>query len=152
MRYTNKKYKEKRIEDFKDRKRYSDSYLFSVNDGSQEYIPVHPMSNEVELLKQLGLSPSDCKSVDCYWSLGDDIVFIQIYSVELSSERRPGLYARWSVSSLPMMNVVAVVNNKSISQDLVEEIMRFTYEQLIERDLLDKEMDSQLTLICELLL
>lgn len=112
-----------RLIDFEARKKAEPSSVIQVPDPNWEYIPIHPMSNDTELLKKLGIGPSDCIEVDCYWHVEDDIVFLQVLSKKSSKYRKPGLYARWSNGEPPLLNLVAIVEHSSISQQIVEEIM-----------------------------
>lgn len=59
------------------------------------WIPVHPMSDDSDLLRRLQMKPSDCIRVDCYWDTGIDIIFLETLAAQMSDIRPdPGVYAR----------------------------------------------------------
>ena len=112
-----------RLADFESRKKTDSASVVQVPNRGWEYITIHPMSNEIALLKRLGLSQSDCTKVDCYWYVNGDVVFLQVRSQKDSKHHPPGLYVRWSDGQPPMLNLVAVVKHAAISQRVVEEAM-----------------------------
>lgn len=84
------------------------------------YIPVNPMSDEIALLAEIGLSPADCVKVDCYWNPGDDVHFVQVNSAAYAPDRPPGVYARKNDDTAYMLNIVVVVSDAAISRPIVE--------------------------------
>jgi hypothetical protein len=53
-----------------------------------EAVTVHPLADDAETLKRLGLDPSECKACDLYWVLNDALYFVAIAS---ANESRPPL-------------------------------------------------------------
>jgi hypothetical protein len=43
-----------------------------------EIVTVHPLADEYDLLSRLGIRPEECVSVDSYWSIDGDVVFLQL--------------------------------------------------------------------------
>ena len=63
-----------------------------------EFICVHPMSDEHELLESIGVVPAACIKVDAYWFDGEDVHFVEVVSSAYGDEtgvyEEPGIYAR----------------------------------------------------------
>lgn len=113
----------RRVRDFADRKHLDPAAVIDMQTYGWEYIPIHPMANEKEELERLGLKPADCTQVDCYWNVGADVVFLQVYSRKIRPTWNVGLYARWSRGDLPMLYLAACVEDEVITQDLMESMM-----------------------------
>jgi hypothetical protein len=43
-------------------------------------VTIHPLADESGLLQRLGLRPSDCVAVDSYWALGEELLFVSVFS------------------------------------------------------------------------
>jgi hypothetical protein len=78
------------------------------------------MANEKRLLRKLGLAPKDCWAVDCYWRVGDDVVFLET-STPSSPGWPPGLWARRRNG---MLYLTAVVDEPCIDRKIIERIMK----------------------------
>lgn len=89
-----------------------------------EILTIHPLADEHAILIRLGLRPEDCMSVDGYWSIGGDVVFLQLNTAITTSLREPGLYAR--VASYPprYVNLVVVVDAPYITREVLENAAR----------------------------
>jgi len=107
------------LRDFAERKESAPEHLLRVQGYEWEYIAVQPMANETQILRQLGMSPSDCIAVDCYWCVDDDVVFLQLRSQVYLKERPVGLYAQWWPSEVPRLQLSAYLDEPYISQDVV---------------------------------
>jgi hypothetical protein len=42
------------------------------------YVTIHPLADEPALLNRLGVKPENCVAVDCYWALGDEVLFVSV--------------------------------------------------------------------------
>lgn len=111
-----------RRSDFAARKKASPTEVYVVADRGWEYITVHPMANETNLLTSLGMKPADCTSVDCYWSAKKDVVFLQV-AARGASHFEPGLYASRAEAAPNRMHLLAVVECDVISRSTLEAIM-----------------------------
>jgi hypothetical protein len=111
-----------RRSEFKSRKEASPTDVYVVNDRGWEYITVHPMADEAALLSSLGMKPTDCTTVDCYWATKRDVVFLQI-ATRGASHFEPGLYARRVAEPPNMTYLLAVVDAAFISRATVENVM-----------------------------
>jgi|SRR6266850_3413967 len=133
-----------RLRDFERRKQSDPSAVSYVTEYGWEYINVHPMADEVEVLQRLSIQPEDCVAVDCYWFVGYDVFFLQVYSKSFLQGRVQGLYAQWWTKNVPRLNLAAYLDESYISRRQVEEVMlkfhllglqseRFSSRQLTER-------------------
>jgi hypothetical protein len=111
-----------RRSEFKSRKEASPTDVYAIKDRGWEYITVHPMGDEAALLSSLGMKPTDCTSVDCYWATKRDVVFLQI-ATRGASHFEPGFYAHKAAESPNMTYVLAVVDAVFISRGTVEAVM-----------------------------
>jgi hypothetical protein len=145
--------KSKRLKDFADRKKSNPSDVILVKRNKWEYITVHPMSNQVSLLKKLHLKKTDCTQVDCYWYTGDDVVFLQVYSRAHLTQREPGLYARWVEGESPMLYLSAYLFVDAISQDILEDTMSMFFKIGFIEDVASKDYlpEHKLILVSKLL-
>ena len=127
-----------RLEDFKGRAEFSPGDVLVAPTGSDRYIPIHPMADDVQTLNLLEIEPSDCHSVDSYWEVGDkeDVVLLQVQTQEVAMGRRPGLYARWADGEVPIRILLAIVDEKFITRKVVEEVIgKFSALRILEVDL-----------------
>ena len=53
---------------------------------------VHPLADEAELLRELGIAPEDCAAVDCYWCFGNSVHFVQVFAGPALLNLAPGTY------------------------------------------------------------
>lgn len=84
--------------------------------GDTKYIPVNPFSDDVSLLATIGAPSSQCTKVDAYWSVLEDVAFVQVTSV--SPNWLPvGCYRRWGPNGL---NLVSVVSERTITRATFE--------------------------------
>ncbi len=142
--------REARVKDFVSRKRFDPSSVI-VSGALGEYIPIHPMANQTELLRELGIEPANCVAVDSYWYVDGDVVFLQIYSKIYLQERCPGLYAQWSTKTIPQLYLSAYLNDEAISQQIVESVMFEFYKfGLSSKPFLRRNLEDKLTLMAEL--
>ncbi len=110
-----------RLADFDARARFDPEGLFEdASVGS--YIAVHPMADEEEVLKRLGVTRDTCTSVDCYWKYDDDVYFLQVDS-STSNPRETGLWARTSEREPHHVNLVAVVEEHDVTRETVHRVM-----------------------------
>jgi hypothetical protein len=97
-----------------------------------EYIAVNPLADEVDLLDRLGISPSQCTKVDCYWKRGGDVCFLQV-ETRANTSREPGLWARTSAGNPPYVNLVAIVEESFVTRQLLHRVMNALSEFEIDR-------------------
>jgi hypothetical protein len=117
-----------RLKSFEERKDYDREGVYKVPQFGWEYINVHPMADETEVLRKLCLQPDDCKAVDCYWHVGSDVVFLQVYSRMYLQDREPALYAhRWPAHDARGLTLLAYLNEPYISRETVERVMQRFY-------------------------
>lgn len=88
-----------------------------------EYMPVHPFACEVELLKKLKWSSEKCTSVDAYWNMETDIVFIQVLTKTVSNQKKEGLYVRWDNTKKQYLNLFAIIDKPFVTREMFEYVM-----------------------------
>jgi hypothetical protein len=84
-----------------------------------QYVAVHPFSDDTETLSRISWESSQCKSVDAYWLVGADVLFVQVESAALS-RRAVGQYIRRNATS-GYVNCVAVVSAGLVTRAIFEE-------------------------------
>ena len=83
-----------RVADFNRRREHAKpADIFELNGFNSEYIPVHAAADESELLKQLGLKRTQCRSIDSYWLFGGDVAFVEVFAFGFI-DREVGIYGR----------------------------------------------------------
>jgi hypothetical protein len=87
------------------------------------YLPIHPFADEPDLLAKLNLKPEDCRSVDAYWRVGNDVCFLQVWLSTADPLKWSGVFARWSDGKPPMLNVVAVIQAQTVTRCAFEAVM-----------------------------
>ena len=80
-----------RLRDFEHRRNADDGNPPALN--GYECVLVHPLADESERLARLNYAAEKCTSVDAYWRLGYDVVFLQV-STPWPGGPEPGLYAQ----------------------------------------------------------
>jgi hypothetical protein len=85
-----------------------------------EIVTIHPLADEQELLSRLGIRPEECRSVDGYWRVGGDVVFLQVSTADVAGVRSPGLYARIATYPPRHVNLVVVVDVPYITRAVLE--------------------------------
>jgi hypothetical protein len=114
-----KRKRRQRIEDFMKRGKYS-----CLNDT--KYITVHPFSDDIQLLVKIKWKPEYCNSVDAYWNIGKDILFVQIYSIHYSgySKNKVERNINWSRES-GYVDVVSIINENEITKEIFERELKY---------------------------
>ena len=112
-----------RLLDFDCRSQTQPESVYFLGQGGGAYLPIHPFADEPELLAKLHITPDNCRSVDAYWRVGDDVCFLQVWLAKDDALGRSGLFARWSDGEPPMLNVVAVVNAGTVCRKQFEDVM-----------------------------
>ena len=139
---------ERRLTAYRRKRQVDPDFVVKVENRNWEYIPCQPMAGDTELLEQLGMKPEDCKAVDCYWHVGDDVVYLQVKAPRHDFRRPTGMYARWAGQDLPMLHVVAVVERDPVDREVVEEVMAKMAAIGLESEILSKRhLGSKLTRI-----
>jgi hypothetical protein len=136
-----------RLQDFDERRQSDPSAIYYVREHGWEYLAVHPMSDDVELLARLRIKPDECVAVDCYWLVDDDVVFLQVYSKQFLDNRQPGLYAQLRYKNIPGLNLSAYLNEPMISRTKVEEVMLRFYRLNLHSERVSHRLSEKLTLI-----
>ena len=72
---------------------------FSFMQTEMEFLPIHPFADEPELLAKLNLKAEDCRSVDAYWRIGDDVCFLQVWLSTDDPLGRSGLFLHLALRS-----------------------------------------------------
>jgi hypothetical protein len=88
-----------------------------------EIVTIHPLADEPELVSRLGITPEECTSVDGYWCIGEDVVFLQLGTAK-GNLREPGLYARLASYPPRHVNLVVVVDTPYITRAVLEKAAR----------------------------
>jgi hypothetical protein len=109
--------------DFDRRCREHPGGVYVHSNGGGVYLPIHPFADEPELLAKLTVKVDDCRSVEAYWRIGDDVCFLQVWLSTDDPLGRSGLFARWSDGEPPMLNVVAVLQAQSVTRCAFEAAM-----------------------------
>lgn len=66
-----------RIDDFERRARLAPASV-EVHPNGWRYIGIHPFANDTELLRRIGVEPSDCIAVDAWCQFDDDVSFVEV--------------------------------------------------------------------------
>jgi hypothetical protein len=120
--------KKARLSDFRSRCA-DDVEVLRLRDS--EYIPIHPFADDQALLERIGWQSEKCISVDAYWRVTDDVVFLQM-STKGSSGRAVGRYARWREGE-GGVNLSVVVDAPTISRAVFEaEMTRLLDDGVVE--------------------
>ena len=82
-----------RVDDFQARVDYSPDSVYCHRAHNWRYIPIHPFADEPEILERLEISPAACYSVDAYWEIQGDVVFLETIC-ERVANRPAGNYIR----------------------------------------------------------
>lgn len=114
---------------FEERKRNNPDDVFSVKDKDWEYITIHPMGDESDLLKNLNISEEDCKSVDCYWRSKKNVAFVEVQFHKLDRWRDIGFYARRDDNRNPALVLYALVADPIITRVVLESVLNY-YDEL----------------------
>lgn len=112
-----------RLIDFDCRLREHPGGIYFHASGSGAYLPIHPFADEPELLAKHKINPDDCRSVDAYWRVGDDVCFLQVWLSAGDPLGRSGFFARWSEGNPPMLNAVAVIKVERVTRCAFEAVM-----------------------------
>jgi hypothetical protein len=110
-----------RLRDFEQRARFAPDDVQNLP-GLGCYITVHPMADESDLLRKLGIDRSACREVDLYWATGDDVSFVQVMVEGLAVQRKAGYYVRRNFRG--HVNMVAVVTEDVVDSGVVERALR----------------------------
>ena len=112
-----------RLNDFERREKNHPGGIYIHPHGDGEYLPVHPFADESELLVKLNMKPELCRSVDAYWRIDNDVIFIQVGLSADDPLGRSGFFARWSDIKPSMLNLVAIIKANRISRFDMESVM-----------------------------
>ena len=91
---------------------------------SSDYVAVHPFGDDRRTLQGLRVGPSQCKAVDLYWRIGDDVVFVQVEAVAPASSGPRGAFVRWNNWSPPTLVLRLVMEAPFVRRRAVEEMLR----------------------------
>ena len=112
-----------RIAEFERRATHSpDSVDVHSTNADWRYIPIHPFSDDHELLANLNLAASDCRTVDAWCLINGDATLLESWTAS-GSGREPGLYARHSGNELGWIYLQLVTVEESITRKLFEDAM-----------------------------
>ena len=119
------KTRKNRCDDFDSRVSYSPGSVYEHRERGWRYIPIHPFSDELEILDRLELDSEQCNRADAYWAVDDDVVFLETI-IESVIERDVGIYFRSRVEGGNV--AMGVLPSCSISRALFEELMSHCYD------------------------
>ena len=127
---------EQNLRDFEERKEPDLSNVYNFK--GYEYVAVHPMSDEQQILDELGMQPTDCIKVDLYWRVENLVFFLQINSIKFTNNGKIGLFARWETKN-SRVYLEANLEVLSISKSVVEIVMdNFLSNGLLTKDFSDE--------------
>lgn len=142
------KQRKARLKDFAERKRSDPSSVYHVDMFGWDYINIHPMANETEVLHRIGVTPNDCNAVDCYWQVDEDVVLLKVFSNKYLKDKPPGLYAGWWMRNIPILNLFAYMDEPAISKEIIENVMQKFYSLELSSERFSQEkLGEQVTLI-----
>lgn len=111
--------KRQRVRDFHRRARCAPEDVRRL--GAGQYLTIHPLADEAELLKRLGIQPADCTSADAYWFTGRDVVLLSV------SSREPGAVARRNPQAIWQQDrffIVVEVEDRPLTTPTFESVMQ----------------------------
>jgi hypothetical protein len=138
-------------EDWKDKRAHRERRLHFEDVASQESLGsrrlfaggevafYNPFADEEELLTELNMSPGDCPAADGYWRIHDDVILVQIHSMEVS-ERAPGVYVGMSEGDPPFVCLLAVVEGNAVATTDLEWAAKKFLEAKVDRSRLRCEL------------
>jgi hypothetical protein len=113
---------------------------YEVTEGG-EVLLIHPLADEHDVLQQLKMTPENCVAVDGYWAVRGDVVFLQVNGRVFDDCNEPGLYARIAGSQLGHVNLVAVVEEKFVTSDVLNRVTREFLSRGWERSKLGEKLE-----------
>ena len=90
---------------------------------STRFIAIHPCADETDLLRRINAVPEECRQVDIYWEIQEEVVFVQVQTVAASG-RAEGIYARIIEEEVPLLNIVSVLPGSVVTTADVRKAMR----------------------------
>jgi len=95
-----------------------------VYGGSEPWCPfniatVHPLGDEQELLKKLGMNPSDCFACDLRWARYDELHFVEI----TSNRENLGVWGRKRFDRKPYLNFHVSISAQLLTTECVTHIL-----------------------------
>lgn len=108
----------RRWEDFRRRADYAPHTVYRHQTRGWEYIPVHPLGDEPQVLQRLGLQPSDCRSVDAWWGIDGDATLL-----ESRVNTAPELFAKPTSYEERWVYLVALFDARFVTREAFEEAM-----------------------------
>lgn len=108
-----------RLRDFQRRLRHESS---TESHNGFRYISIHPLADDLETLDRLGLRPSDCTSVDCWWEVGNGVALLEVRALATSARAKPHCRAIcWG--SPPSLRLRAFVQEPEITSQVLTDVM-----------------------------
>jgi hypothetical protein len=81
-----------RLDDFERRARLAPTSV-DVHPNGWRYMGIHPFADDTELLRRIGVEPSDCIAVDAWCQFGDDVCFVEVHARDGKGKiRRDGVH------------------------------------------------------------
>ena len=115
--------REARIADFEGRACFAPDDIYQHRTHGWRYIPIHPFSDEYDVLTRLQMSPTDCRSVDAWWEIDGDATLIQTYTNGHIASLSVGLHANFTENELSHTYLTAVFATGHIDRDSFEMAM-----------------------------
>lgn len=112
-----------RLRDFRRRKNYSPDSVYVHPMENYEYIPVHPFSDESDILEDLRMEPIECKTVDAWWNMHSDMCLLSVTTAREESNKEIGLYASWPKQKQGYLYFMAVLDSDRISKVSFQNVM-----------------------------
>jgi len=107
-------------------------------------LPIHVFADDPEAIRS-GLKPEECQSIDAYWRVMDDVIFLEVMTVSYSKLRPAGFYARWPKTGFGALNLVSVSSLPFITRNDARRAAEFFYSLGLYRGILSQmNLDDQL--------
>ncbi len=108
-----------------------------------ECVLVHPLADDHELLVRIEWSSEKCTSVDAYWRLGNDVVFLQVCS-PWPGGPGTGLYAQRDPSDGRLALTAVLAEEKPVDSEMFGRVMeRFVEVRWKGADILHAPVGSR---------
>ena len=104
-----KRERKRRCADFELSCAYDPEGVSRVPGEDWRFLTAQPFADDDALLANLGLEPEDCRSVDCYWHRGSEVVHLRVEARPHASATALGLYARRASGIHSMVELFALV-------------------------------------------
>ncbi|WP_425614905.1 hypothetical protein NA78x_004789 [Anatilimnocola sp. NA78] len=112
----------RRWRDFRRRVDFAPNNVYRHETRGWEYIPIHPFSDEIEILSSRSIDPSECWSVDAWWGIDGDATLVESWIAE-RAHCPPGLYVKPVAHAEEWSYLFAVIDAPAITRLAFEAAM-----------------------------